>query len=327
MLINRENWKLHRTWFVVFILGIILSLFVYFRGFEFPGGSSTTGYLLGVSAGLIIVFEILLWPRKKLMRRWRVGRVRTWMSAHIWLGLLTVPLAIVHAGIPWGGSLATLTMILLLIVVGSGIFGLVLQQYIPNKMTQFAAGETIYSQIGTVAKQMVIEADALVSASTGTVVGKTEWSELYPADKGRADGATVFVGASRSIANIYGKAVITELPQQPIANSEAIATAYESQIRDYLEFGKKGPSVLTDTSKHDSYFDDLKNRVVPEAAALVNDLRKTCSERSQLDRQVSLHHWLHLWLGVHLPLAIALLVLVVWHAIIATKYSGIFSLF
>ena len=331
MLLNREKLKLHRTWIILFAAGLLLSVISLYDPdadqVKFPGGSSTIGYLLGVLAGLIIVFEILLWPRKKLLRTWRIGRARTWMSAHIWLGLLTIPLVIAHAGFPWGGSLALVAITLLFVVVGSGIFGLVLQQYIPRQMTTSSPAESVYSQIDVVARQIVLEADALVSAATGSVCGKTNWSELYPKDKGRAAGVVDYIGASRNIANIYGKAVVIELPRHPIPDAQILATAFESRIRDYLEFGKKSRSPLIEQARQNQFFAELADKLDPDAHFVIDELKCWCDERRQLDQQKTLHHWLHLWLLVHLPLSLALLVIVVWHAIVATKYSGIFSLF
>ncbi len=194
MLLNRDNLKLHRIWFVLFALGTVGSLagLCFSRdGRLFPGGSSLIGIVLGMIAGSIIVFEFLLWPRKKFFRRWRMGRVRTWMCAHIWLGLLTVPMAIIHAGIPWGGTLASATMILLFVVVASGIFGLALQQFLPRMLVDSVREETIFSQIENVLQQYLAEADALVWTTCG---GKDEadtafWSKMYPADF-RDDGHT-----------------------------------------------------------------------------------------------------------------------------------------
>lgn len=329
MLLNRETWRLHRLWIVVFAVGLmgsIAALYNFRDGwFEFPGGSSTLGYSLGLLAGLIIVFEVLLWPRKKLMRRWRIGRARTWLCAHIWLGLLTIPLVIVHAGFPWGGSLATVTTVLLLVVVGSGIFGLVVQQFLPRQMTQLAPDETIYSQIENVTNQIIAEADALVSATCGTKVGQTNWSNLYSAEKSGAKGTSVYVGAARTIANIYGTAVVTELPKTPIPNTQILKSAYESTVRNYLESGKRGASRLKDQAEQEYFFRDLLDKVGPDASFVVKHLTNWCHERRQLDHQKMLHHWLHFWLAIHLPLSMALLVLVIWHAIVATKYSGIFS--
>jgi hypothetical protein len=217
-------------------------------------------------------------------------------------------------------------MVLLLLGVDSGIFGLMMQQFVPRRMTQLAPDETIYSQVEHVINQIIAEADALVSATCGTKVGETNWSELYKADKSGAKGTSVYVGASRSIANIYGTAVVTELPKTPIPNTQILKSAYESTIRNYLEFGNNGSSRLKDPARQEYFFQDLSDKVGPDAGYVVKHLTNWCHERRQLDRQRTLHHWLHIWLAIHLPLSLALLVLMVWHAIVATKYSGIFSL-
>ncbi len=330
MLLNRENWKLHRVWVIVFSIGLLVSLLAMFdvgnpsHWFSFPGGSSTIGYSLGLVAGAIIVFEVLLWPRKKLMRNWRIGRVRTWMAAHIWLGLLTVPLAIVHAGVPWGGTLATATIVLLLLVVASGIFGFVMQQWIPRKMTREVPGETMFVQIDRVTDQLLAEADALVSLASGQKVGQTDWSKMYPEDKAGSSDVEAYVGASRSIANIFGSAVITELPPNAIANTKMLPVAYETSIRQYLELGDRGSSMLKEPARQLAFFNDLKDKTPAPAHYVVDQLASWCNERRQLDHQQTLHRWLHLWLSIHLPMSLALLVLMIWHAIVASRYSGIF---
>ena len=249
------------------------------------------------------------------------------MCAHIWLGLLTVPLAIVHAGVPWGGSLAISDHG---VAVGRGWQWNIRACHaavLARQMTQLAPDETIYSQIENVTDQIIAEADALVSATCGTKVGETNWSELYQADKSGAKGTSVYVGASRTIANIYGTAVVTELPKTPIPNTQILKSAYESTIRNYLECGKYRVFTPEGSGRARIFLSDLLDKVGPDAGYVVKHLTNWCHERRQLDRQRMLHHWLHLWLAIHLPLSLALLVLVVWHAIVATKYSGIFSFF
>ena len=56
-------------------------------------GAARPASLMGRLGGGIILFEMLLWPRKSLWRGWRLGRTKLWMTAHIWLGLLTTSLA------------------------------------------------------------------------------------------------------------------------------------------------------------------------------------------------------------------------------------------
>ena len=43
----------------------------------------------------------------------------------------------------------------------------------------------------------------------------------------------------------------------------------------------------------------------------LNDLESIVTERRQLEHQRSLHHWLHFWLMVHVPLSYALTVLTI----------------
>ena len=53
---------------------------------------------------------------------------------------------------------------------------------------------------------------------------------------------------------------------------------------------------------------------------VLNDLESICEEQRQLTRQRKLYHFLHVWLLVHVPLSIALLVLGGVHAVMALRY-------
>ena len=100
MLIDRRNLASHFPWIVLSLLiagGSIAWFWSASRGAsEWPGGSTPPGLTFGIVGGLLILFEFALWGRKKL-RRLRIGRVKTWMAAHIWLGLVTVPLLVLHS--------------------------------------------------------------------------------------------------------------------------------------------------------------------------------------------------------------------------------------
>jgi hypothetical protein len=49
-------------------------------------------------------------------------------------------------------------------------------------------------------------------------------------------------------------------------------------------------------------------------------LEAICEEERQMRRQALLHHWLHGWLMLHIPLSLALLLLGCAHAIVALRY-------
>jgi hypothetical protein len=61
--------------------------------------------------------------------------------------------------------------------------------------------------------------------------------------------------------------------------------------------------------------------LLPAAAyATLADLEDICDEARQLMRQERLHHWLHGWLLLHIPLSVALILLGAIHAVVALRY-------
>jgi len=88
-----------------------------------------------------------------MIRAWRLGRAQVWLRGHIWLGLFSVPLIVLHSGLSLGGQLSTVLMLLFVAVIASGVFGLALQQYLPRQMYESLPAETIYSQIDYVSQQ------------------------------------------------------------------------------------------------------------------------------------------------------------------------------
>jgi hypothetical protein len=52
----------------------------------------------------------------------------------------------------------------------------------------------------------------------------------------------------------------------------------------------------------------------------LQDLEDICDEARQLVRQEQLHHLLHGWLLVHIPISLALILLGAVHAVMALRY-------
>jgi hypothetical protein len=61
--------------------------------------------------------------------------------------------------------------------------------------------------------------------------------------------------------------------------------------------------------------------LIPAAGhTTLGDLSDICDEARQLRRQERLHHWLHDWLLLHIPLSLALILLGAIHAVMALRY-------
>src|SRR5258708_4735912 len=149
------------------ILGISALLYGIYRVPARDGsmGGTALGLTYGATGFAFMIFAALLGARKKVPV-WRVGRAQTWMRGHLWLGLLSLPVLVLHSGLRYGHGLTAVLMTLLIIVVASGVFGAVLQHYMPHVMTREVTMETIYEEIGHVRAQLLEEAEELVRQAT-----------------------------------------------------------------------------------------------------------------------------------------------------------------
>lgn len=122
-----------------------------------PKPSGVFGVTLGFVAAGIVLFEMLLWPRK-LLRGKRLGATRRWLRWHVWGGFVSLPVVVVHAGFGFGGPLPAATLILFLTVYVSGVWGLILQQWLPGKMLADVPNETVSAEAGPLTVGFAAEA-------------------------------------------------------------------------------------------------------------------------------------------------------------------------
>src|SRR5438132_6173716 len=165
----------HVPWFMFVLLATVAACCIYVgnfhpqrlpHGFRLPRwliqkpsehrsiGGTPLGLVLGTISLGIFVFAALLGVRKKLPFL-PVGNVQRWLRAHIWLTLLTIPLVLLHSGFRLGGPMTTLIIILYVVVMVSGIYGLVLQHYVPTVMMERLPAESVYEQIPHIRAQLV----------------------------------------------------------------------------------------------------------------------------------------------------------------------------
>src|SRR5262245_47059521 len=85
-----------------------------------PSGGSVLGLVYGIAGFACMVYVTLLSLRKKFPI-WRIGRTQSWMRGHLWLGALTLPLIVLHAGFLFGHGLTSAMMALFVIVYASGV--------------------------------------------------------------------------------------------------------------------------------------------------------------------------------------------------------------
>ena len=308
--------KTQRGWAIVSLILVAVFTAVYvayaMQAPEGPRGGSALGLTFGVIGFGFMIFAALLGARKRVPT-WRIGRAQAWMRGHLWLGLLSLPVILFHGGFHFGGTLTRVLMWLLIITVVSGVFGAALQHYVPRVMTTDVKLETIYDEIGNVRKLLREEADRGVEAICGPLgIGKSANEEVQRA--GGFSAARAMATSSRGAAVAAETVVLSEEECAPLRKF------YLSEMRPFLEQPKMRGSRLSDADKAHGAFAGLQT-LMPEAAkATVQDLEDICDEARQLVRQEQLHHLLHGWLLVHIPISLALILLGAVHAVMALRY-------
>jgi hypothetical protein len=236
----------------------------------------------------MIAFAALLSLRKKYPTL-RVGRVYAWMQAHVWLGTVCFPLILFHAGFSLGGPLTTGLMVLLTTVVVSGICGLALQQFIPALMQRTLPTEIIYERADDELARLRQELDEVFGAATEH-------------EKARPKPGQV-------------------LPPEGTPERQVLQEFYQESVLPFLTRPSSKTGVLATEEKANAAIGYLRKLIPPEYAEILNLLQTQIEKRRLIARQVRLHHILHGWLIVHVPLSLALILLAAIHAIAAMRYS------
>lgn len=293
-----------------------------------PRGGSALGLFFGVLGFAFMLFAAALGARKRVPT-WRLGRAQAWMRGHLWLGLLSLPVILFHGGFHFGGALTRVLMWLLIITVVSGVYGAILQNYLPRTMTTDVPLETIYDEIGGVRSLLRQEADRTMEALCGSLgltrkeSGEGQRAGGFTALRPIAAGAVPLRTSAAVSAGASAAAAVAAAPEILLLNDEEAAPLrrfYLGEMRPFLEHPKRLRSRLSGADHAHNAFVALKTLMPAAAHPALDDLEDICDEARQLTRQERLHRWLHGWLLVHIPLSLALILLGAVHAVMALRY-------
>ena len=306
-------------WFVFLCLGTVAACLLYLSAFhpqrlpvearlpqligDAPGyinvGGTPLGLIFGSIAFGIFIFAGLLGLRKKIVL-WRIGTVQSWLRAHIWLTLLTIPLVILHTGFRLGGPMTALLVALYAIVMVSGIYGLTLQHYLPGLMNERLSTEAVFEQIPFIRAQLCEAAEKMragfaPSEARTAHLASTAGIAIKPVTK-------VFQAAPLEAGDLASKAVLVDF--------------IDRQVLPYLRAGDSNRRRLGNPRYSEDIFRMVKLRVAAEYSPRIEEIQGWCDQRRMLDVQTRLQHWLHGWLFIHVPLSYLLIFMTAWHAFV-----------
>ena len=334
--------RAHVPWFLFVVIATVLAAWIYLgnflpdrlpRGLALPNalvqapaghrnaGGTPVGLVMGSIAFAIFIFAGLLGVRKKLLRL-KIGSVQSWMRAHIWLTILTIPLVVLHSGFRLGGPMTILLLVLYAVVMASGIYGLVLQHRIPRLMQERVPVETIFEQIPHVRRKLFAAAEQLRDAFDAPGTNKV----LAAAAARTSETLGLASGSEYGGTNPIRSAVTTAVTVEQVApapdreSEEALVDFLDRQVLPFLRSSRPTHSGLAKAQFSDDAFRFIKLHVSVTYRGLVEEIQTWCDERRMLDLQSKLHHWLHTWLFVHVPISFILIILTAWHAFVTLFY-------
>jgi len=326
-----------------------------------PGGltgGTTLGLWFGVATLALMLYCGLFAALRRVPGWWWIGSRQAWLRAHIWLGLLSVVVLYCHSGFRLGGGLGAALWAAVGVIIGSGVFGLALQQSLPGIMTRELPGEASYEQLthycGVLRRRADELADALEDAPSITQTTAIQQSD-FKRDFTESIRPLFDVPIRRTaplqdrqrIADWFA-GVREHLQMATHADPEAVVLRALDKLRARVETGqaaqvdgiKKKVARLMNTGETDG-LGSFSRATLKEVHALADGTGSTdlaneidsacrhrwmaaledlCVERLGYRDQERYHRWLHAWLLLHAPFSAALLVLTLFHIVMSLYY-------
>ena len=190
-----------------------------------PNGGTWLGYTLGTIAALLI-FWLLLFGIRKRSYSTTLGSTRGWLSAHIYLGTTLILLVLLHCGFQFGWNLHTFALVLMLIVIFSGFFGVYAYLRYPTLMTrnrESATRDAMLDEIQEIDQNALALADGIAPEIHAVVLRSIEntrlgggvWTQLRA-----RDGSDIAIARVR--AAIEQRETQLGAPPQPMQAGQTI---------------------------------------------------------------------------------------------------------
>jgi len=274
----------------VWLCGVSIALYAWHDPLSPPNGGTWLGYTLGGIGAALILWLTALGVRKRAYSS-AMGTLRGWTSAHVYLGLSLVLIATLHTGFQFGWNVHTLCYVLMIIVIVSGIVGVVAYLRYPQAMSMNRAGSKPDRMLEEIRD---IDQRALRIARDMP----RRFSDLLRSNR---DG-TALGGSTRNILAGRDRSVIT-LPTD--AGAVVSQNAGQSAALSWLG-------------------DELARSTDGELTRRIGDLLSLLAERRNLLRRVcrdaQIRGWLDIWLYVHVPVTLALLGTLIAHVVSVFLY-------
>lgn len=284
------TWRRYRYLKMGAALLLVSVLIFMFQGVEYgqpANGGTWPGYILGTLGAVMIVWLSMLGIRKRSYRS-KTGTVQGWTSAHIYVGTALLIVGTLHSAAQMGWNIHTLAWALMVIVIVSGFVGTYAYLHLPQRMITNRENRSRDSWL-----QELSDVDDAIRSNSQRCDADLQVQLVSALDATRLGGSfwrhlrgidsSVLQPAVGQVANNQDQGFLLSLLSQRVPNA-----------RERRE------------------------------AELLNDLLGLVSRRrvilAVLRRDARSDLWLKLWLVVHVPTTIALLLALTLHIVSVFLY-------
>lgn len=171
-----------------------------------PNGGTWYGYTLGTIGLGLILWLSLLGVRK---RRINPGgwSLKAWTSAHVYLGLSLIVVGTLHTGFQIGWNVHTLAYVLMLLVIATGIYGVVVYATLPASLSANRKEMTraqMLDALTAIDRQLESAAQPLGRAEADLVIAALAQDVFYGGAWGRLTGRYPGCATALALKGICG---------------------------------------------------------------------------------------------------------------------------
>jgi hypothetical protein len=282
-------------WFAVILTLVSFAIFALPHEVEPRNGGTWQGYTLGIIAALLVVWLLWLGIRKRQYKS-AVGTYQGWVSAHVYLGVAVLLIASFHSAFQLGINIHSLSYLFLLAVVFSGIWGMWAYLSLPARTSKIRNG---VSRDDCLAKLADLDQSILASAQRC----KTDVAQSCESAVVR----TVIGGGIRDILLGIDR---SKVELQPLND--------EHNRKQALVSNTNQKSVLTWLAKRLAL--SLGGKETESLQELLALFARRRVYIFRIREDVRLHAWLKLWLYIHVPMSLGLLISLIAHILSVFLY-------
>jgi len=183
----------NRFWFKIFIISLVLLIisYIFYAYYQRnPNGATFVGLLYGV-LGLFVILLLMYYGIRKRTYNTTFGTLKGWLSFHIYIGVLTLVIVPMHAGFKFGINVHSLSFLLMVIVVLSGLFGTYFYINFPVKFTKYGK-ELLYDEFDDEINKFINQMYILSKKKSKFFVQKCEEAISYGVPKGQKAWQIIF---------------------------------------------------------------------------------------------------------------------------------------